>query len=79
MFTAKVTMMAITVVSINVNIDHFLPPVSFFMVRSVVVHGKCSKENSIKFSPVTKVHPLSTNRFLSTSKLSSSRIAPVDR
>ena len=36
---------------------HFKLPVSFFIVKSVVPHGKCKSVNISTFIPVSNVHP----------------------
>lgn len=48
-------------VSPKVNKGHFIPPVSFFIVKRVVLHGKWSNENNIKLKAVTMVQPLFNN------------------
>lgn len=47
-------------------------PVSFFIVQSVVEHGKCSRQNNIVLNAVSAVHPLSIRIFESEDKLSNS-------
>lgn len=46
-----------TVGIIKETIVHFQLDVSFFIVRSVVLHGKCSNENIITLIAVSRVHP----------------------
>lgn len=52
-----------TVGSKNDKIAHFQLPVSFFIVRSVVLQGKCNNVKIITLIAVSKVQPFSTNIF----------------
>lgn len=49
---------------------HFRLPVSFFMVKSVVEHGQCISEKTIKQSAVTAVHPFCVKSSRKTDVLS---------
>ena len=50
--------MIATIVVKNIVINvHFILPVSFFIVRQVVEHGKCNKENKMVQIAVIIVHP----------------------
>ena len=55
---------------------HFLLWVSFRIVKQVVEHGQCIKENNIVLIAVIIFHPLSINNFLSTFKSSISKRLP---
>lgn len=55
---------------------HLTPPVSFRIVRSVVEHGQCMRENSIVQTAVTHVQPLSTKSWCICVRLSISRMLP---
>lgn len=56
---------------------HFHDFVSFFIVKQVVEHGQCIKENSITDMAVIKVQPLSTNNVFNSVKLEKSVRVPV--
>ena len=58
---------------------HFKLFVSFFIVKIVVAHGKCIRENSIVHIAVIYVHPLLTNNVFKLSKLSNSKMLPVHK
>ena len=45
----------------NEIVVHFRLPVSFFMVISVVIHGKWNTVNIITFIAVSNVHPFCFN------------------
>ena len=75
--TTKQQAMPTTVGNANATAVHFLLWLSFLMVRQVVEQGQCIKQNSMVHTAVSQVHPLSTNRVLSSTKLLISVSAPV--
>ena len=46
--------------NIKENTAHFMLPVSFLIVKSVVAHGKWLSENIITHTAVTSVQPFCT-------------------
>ena len=62
--------------NIEINV-HLFDLVSFFIVRQVVEHGQCIKENNITEIAVVIVHPLSINKFFNSLKLLKSVKFPV--
>ena len=70
---------AILVVNRMVNTIHLKLPVSFFIVRQVVEHGKCNKENNMVHIAVVIVHPLSTNICFNNERLLISVIVVLDK
>lgn len=71
----KQTMIPVTVGTRKEAIVHFTLWVSCFMVRQVVEHGQCIRENSMVLTAVIQVQPWLTNKSLSTDKsLISSRL-----
>ncbi len=67
-----------TIVGImNERAVHFILPVSFFMVRHVVPHGKCIIEKIITHIAVLYVQPFNTNSSFNDIKDSKSKILPL--
>lgn len=62
--------------NIEINV-HLFDLVSFFIVKHVVEHGQCIKENNITEIAVVIVHPLSTNKVFNSVKLLKSVKLPV--
>lgn len=60
----------------NDRIVHFMLPVSFFIVKHVVPHGKCITEKITTHIAVLYVQPLATSKAFSAKNDSSSRILP---
>lgn len=58
---------------------HFRLPVSFFMVKHVVEHGQCIRENSTVQIAVVIVQPFATNRLRSSASDAYSVNVPVHR
>ena len=56
---------------------HFHDEVSFFIVKQVVEHGQCIKENIITDIAVAQVQPFSTSKFFKTDRLLISIKFPV--
>lgn len=75
----KQVIIAILVVRSIVNNIHFRLPVSFFIVRQVVEHGKCNSEKRIVQIAVVIVHPLSTNICFNNDRLLISVILVFDK
>ena len=70
------------IIPINVGIIkakavHFKLPVSFLIVKHVVPHGKCIKENIITQIAVVAVQPFDTNSDFSAKSESDSNILPA--
>lgn len=74
---AKHDIMPTIVGIINERAVHFILPVSFFMVRQVVPHGKCIIEKIITHIAVLYVHPLDISRAFNDIKDSKSKILPL--
>lgn len=77
--TRKQTITAIDVVNTIVKNIHFQLFVSFLMVRQVVEHGKCNKENKIVQIAVINVQPLFKRISLTLSKSFISTIVVFDK
>ena len=56
----------------KLKITHFHFPVSFFIVNSVVAHGKCKSVNIMMFNAVKTVQPFWDRMFLIAIELSNS-------
>lgn len=59
--------------TVGTNIEsrvHFSLPLSFLIVRQVVEHGQCIKENNITHIAVSDVQPLDTKISFKVDKLS---------
>ena len=54
-------------------------PVSFQMVRQVVEHGQCARENSAMHTAVSPVQPLSVSSCPRPARLSHSVRVPLER
>ena len=70
---------AMLVVNRMVNKVHLKPPASFLMVRHVVEHGKCNKENNMVQMAVVMVQPFSTNICFNSVRLLISVIDVLDK
>lgn len=57
---------------------HFMLPVSFFTVKSVVEQGQCIREKRITFIAVTAVQPFEIKRFFISKRESESVSVPAD-
>lgn len=69
--------MPTTVGIMNERAAHFVLPVSFFIVKHVVPHGKCIIEKSTTHIAVLYVHPLDISNVLSAQNDSKSKIVPL--
>lgn len=76
--TTKHTSKPIVVGTAKETAVHLRLCVSFFIVKQVVEHGQCSKENSIVQTAVSQVQPLLMSNSLSAEMLSVSML-PLDK
>lgn len=77
MFTNKQQTIPTAEGIIIASIIHFQLPVSFFIVKHVVPHGKWNREKIIVHIAVVSVQPLSTNNIFNIAKSSISTNIPV--
>ena len=68
-----------TVGSAKASKVHFVLPLSFFILISVVLHGKCKSVNIITLIPVSNVHPFCFKTSPIAKVLSISTKLPVAR